>query len=177
MFDKAVFVYKKAIEKYEKKRSNILAEIIPELYFDLASLYQEIGSFEEAGNAYQKTYLSYNHPLNNDETPDYIIISNFLAAEMKYKSQNFQEALLGYNQAISLYSENKKKVIVENLFRSRFQVGKILKKQGELTKALKIFRDLMEDEKEEGLNLWRKLAAENYREISNRLEFSDYIEN
>ena len=148
--------------------------MLPELYHDLAKLHEEKGNFVEAGNAYEKTISSFNYPLNNNETPEYIINSNFLIGEMHYKAQNFEKALSAYNRVISLYSENKKKDIIENVFWSHFHVGVIYKKQEEFNKALKKFKELLEDNGEEIPQLGKKLASENYREISNRLDYSGY---
>ena len=174
-FQKALIVYNQAIEKYKQSKDPILYEIIPELFFDLGKLQEEKGNFLEAGEAFQETVKNYNYPIDHFETPQYVIMSHFLTAEMNYKAQNFAKALVNYKKAISLYSDNKKKEIVENVFWSRLQVGNIYKNQGELKKALKIFKELLEDEEEGDEQLWRKLANENYREISNRLNYGDYL--
>ena len=173
-FDRSILVYSQAIEKYEKTKVLARLEVLPELYHDLAKLHEEKGNFVEAGNAYEKTISSFNYPLNNNETPEYIINSNFLIGEMHYKAQNFEKALSAYNRVISLYSENKKKDIIENVFWSHFHVGVIYKKQEEFNKALKKFKELLEDNGEEIPQLGKKLASENYREISNRLDYSGY---
>jgi len=175
LFNKAFIVYTQAIEKYKQSKDHLLSEIIPELYFDLGKLQEEKGNFLEAGEAFHNTIINYNYPLNHIETPEYVVNSHFLAAEMHYKSQNFETALESYKRAVALYSDNEKREIVENVFWSRLQIGKILKNQGELVKALKIFKELIEEKKGEDKQLWRKLANENYREISNRMNYGNHL--
>ena len=108
------------------------------------------------------------------ETPKYIIKSHFLAAEMHDKAQKFDNALSSYKKAISLYLENKNQEIMDDVFWARFRTGTIYKHQGKDQLALKIFKELM-DEKVEEDKLWKKLANENFREISNRLAYGEYL--
>ena len=64
-------------------------------------------------------------------------------------------------------------------YRNRFKLAEVMdtliyKKQEEFNKALKKFKELIEDSGEEIPQLGKKLASENYREISNRLDYSGY---
>ena len=141
----------------------------------MAKLLEEKGDFNEAGESFQKAILSYNYPLDNYDTPEYVINSHFLAAEMHNKAQNFENALESYFRAISLYAENKDKEILKKVFWSRFQIGIIYKMQDKKQKALKIFKDLIEEQEGNG-ELWKRLAKENYREISNRIDYGEHLE-
>jgi len=174
-FQRAFIVYNQAIEKYKQSKDHMLKEIIPELYFDLGKLHEEKGNYLEAGEAFNKTIINFNYPLDHFDTPEYVVKSHFLAAEMNYKAQNFERALQNFNRAISLYSDNDKEEIVEKVYWSRLQIGNIYKNKEEFKKALKIFKELLEEATEEDQRLWWKLAKENYREISNRLNYGDYL--
>ena len=46
--------------------------------------------------------------------------------------------------------------------------------QGDNHQALKIFKELMDNKEGKG-QLWKKLAAENYRSISRKLSYDDYL--
>ena len=174
LFPRSLFVYKQTIDKYEQKKDPILLEIIPELYFDLGELHKDKGNYLEAGDAFEKTISSFRYPTDHLETPKYIIKSHFLAAEMHDKAQKFDNALSSYKKAISLYLENKNQEIMDDVFWARFRTGTIYKHQGKDQLALKIFKELM-DEKVEEDKLWKKLANENFREISNRLAYGEYL--
>jgi len=174
LFPRSLFVYTQTIEKYEQKKDPILLEIIPELYFDLGELHKGKGNYLEAGDAFEKTISSYSYPTDHLKTPKYIIKSHFLSAEMHNKAQNFDKALNRYEKAILLYNGNSNQEIIDDVFWARFRKGTIYKRQGKNEEALKIFKELIEEEVEDG-QLWKKLANENYREISSRLDYGEYL--
>ena len=62
----------------------MLAEIVPELYYDLGELHEETGNFVEAGKAFQGAISSYKHPLDHKDTPEYIIKSHFQLFYISY---------------------------------------------------------------------------------------------
>ena len=160
--------------KYDQNKKPLLAEIVPELYFDLGELHEEIGNFVESGEAYQQAVSSYNHPVDHSDTPEYIIKSHFLSADMHNKAQNGEAALKSYQRAILLYEDSKKGEIIERVFWSRYQIGTIFAHHGDNQKALTIFKELMDNKEGKG-QLWKKLAAENYRSISRKLSYDDYL--
>ena len=71
-YTSALLVYEQTIQKYDQNRDPVLAEIVPELYYDLGEMQEEAGNFVLAGEAFQKAISSYNHPLNHENTPDYL---------------------------------------------------------------------------------------------------------
>ena len=172
----AQLVYKQALQKYDQNKKPLLAEIVPELYFDLGELHGETGNFVEAGQAYQQAVSSYNHPIDHPDTPEYIVKSHFLAADMHNKAQNADTALKSYQRAIILYEESKNVEVMERVFWARYQIGTIYAHQGDNQQALKIFKELM-DEKEGKGQLWKKLAAENFRSITRKLSYDQYLKN
>ncbi|HHZ77497.1 MAG TPA: tetratricopeptide repeat protein [Candidatus Lambdaproteobacteria bacterium] len=173
-FPMALLVYKQALQKYDQNKNPLLAEIVPELYFDLGELQEETGNFVEAGEAFQAAISSYNHPLDHQDTPEYIVKSHFLSADMHNKAQNDETALASYQKAISLYEDKKNKDIIERVFWARYQIGTIFTRQGKDQEALNIFKKLMDEKGGDG-QLWKKLAAENHRSIARKLAYDDYL--
>ncbi|MDP7439226.1 MAG: tetratricopeptide repeat protein, partial [SAR324 cluster bacterium] len=173
-YPRALLVYQQTIQKYDQNKKPLLAEIVPELYYDLAELQEESGNFVEAGEAFQEAISSYNHPLDHQDTPEYIIKSHFLSADMHNKALNDEIALKSYQRAISLYADNTNKEIIERVFWARYQIGAIYTRQEKDQQALKVFKQLM-DEKAGEDQLWKKLAKENHRAISRKLSYDDYL--
>ena len=68
--------------------------------------------------------------------------------------------------------ENKE--INERVFWARYQIGSIYTRQENNEQALKIFKELVDHKDGEG-QLWKKLAAENYRAISRKLAYDEYL--
>ena len=173
-YPNALLVYNQTLQKYDQNKDPLSAEIVPELYYDLGELHEETGNFVDAGEAFQEAVSSYNHPLDHPDTPEYIINSHFLAADMYNKAQNDTIALLSYQQAISLYADSKNKEINERVFWARYQIGSIYARQENNEQALKIFKELVDHKDGEG-QLWKKLATENFRSISRKLAYDEYL--
>jgi tetratricopeptide (TPR) repeat protein len=173
-YPRALLVYKQTLQKYDQNKKPLLAEIVPELYYDLAELQEETGNFVEAGEAFQETISSYNHPIDHQETPEYIIKSHFLSADMHNKAQNDETAIKSYQRAISLYADKTNKKIIESVFWARYQIGAIYTRQDKDQEALIIFKQLMDVKVGEG-QLWKKLATENHRAISRKLAYDEYL--
>ena len=169
-------MYTRNLRGLDKNKKPLLAEIVPEIYFDLGELHEEIGNFVEAGEAYQQAVSSYSHPVDHSDTPEYIIKSHFLAADMHNKAQNGEVALKSYQQAILLYEDSKRGEIIERVFWARYQIGTIYAHHGDNQQALTIFKELIDNKDGKG-QLWKKLAAENYRSISRKLSYDDYLKN
>ena len=103
-FESAALVYEQAIEKYEQDTDLLQAEVVPELYYELGLMYEEMGRYTEAAEAFQKSIATYNHPLIEPDVPNYVVQSHFRAAEMLYKVRNDERALAQYDQAIVTYT-------------------------------------------------------------------------
>ena len=173
-YPKALLVYKQTIQKYNQNKKPLLAEIVPELYYDLGELHEETGNFVEAGKAFQGAISSYKHPLDHKDTPEYIIKSHFLSADMHKKAHNYETALKTYQNAISLYGDKKSKEIIELVFWATYHIGTIYSRQDKDQKALTIFKKLMIEKTGEG-QLWKKLAKENHHTISRKLAYDNYL--
>jgi len=173
-YPNALLVYNQTLQIYDQNKDPLSAEIVPELYYDLGELQEETGNFVDAGEAFQEAVSSYNHPLDHPDTPEYIINSHFLAADMYNKAQNDTIALESYQRAISIYEDNQNKEINERVFWARYQIGRIFARQGKSQQALKLFKELVDHKDGKG-KLWKTLAAENYRSISRKLDYDEYL--
>jgi len=173
-YPNALLVYNQTLQKYDQNKDPLSAEIVPELYYDLGEMHEETGNFVDAGEAFQGAVSSYNHPLDHPDTPKYIIHSHFLAAEMFNKAQNDAISLKIYQRSITLYADNENEEIKERVFWARYQIGSIYARQGKKQQALKLFKELVDHKDGKG-KLWKKLAAENYRSISRKLAYDEYL--
>ena len=143
-FESAALVYEQAIEKYEQDTDLLQAEVVPELYYELGLMYEEMGRYTEAAEAFQKSIATYNHPLIEPDVPSYVVQSHFRAAEMLYKVRNDERALAQYEQAIVTYTNWPDEQVQEQINWARYQTGVLHKDMGQLQQALEIFGDLME---------------------------------
>ncbi len=170
----ALLVYSQTLQKYDRNSKPLQAEIVPELFFELGEMHEETGKFVDAGEAFMQAVSSYNHPINHQETPEYIVKSHFLSPEMHLKAQNYDIALESYKHAIEIYGKTENEEIMEQVFWARYQTGVINTSKGDEKQALKIYTELMELPGHEE-KLWKKLAAENHRTIQRKLTYNDYL--
>ncbi len=170
----AQLVYRQTLQKYDQNKKPLQAEIVPELYFELGEMHEETGHFVDAGEAFQQAVASYNHPVDHPDTPEYIVESHFLAADMHNKAENYDAALESYRQAIRIYGDAEDEEVKEKVFWARYQSGVIHAHKGEDKLALKIYQSLMDQQGHED-KLWKKLAAENFRMISSKQSYDDYL--
>ena len=117
---------------------------------------------------------SYNHPVDHQDTPRYIVKSHFLGPEMHHKAQNYDVALQSYMQAIKIYGKTESEKIMEQVFWARYQSGVINASKGDEQQALNIYAELMDLPGYED-KLWKKLSTENHRTILSKLSYDDYL--
>ena len=170
----ALLVYRQTLQKYDRNNKPLKAEIVPELFFELGEMHEETGEFVEAGEAFMKAIESYNHPVDHEDTPTYIVNSHFLGPKMHHKGQNYDEALESYKQAIKIYGKTENEGIMEQVFWARYQSGVINDIKGNEKQALNIYAELMELRGYEK-KLWKKLATEKHRSILSKLSYDDYL--
>jgi len=173
-FESAALVYEQAIEKYEQDRDLLKAEVVPELYYELGLMYEEMGRYTEAAEAFQKSIATYNHPLIEPDVPNYVVQSHFRAAEMLYKVRNDERALAQYEQAIVTYTNWPDDRVQEQINWARYQTGVLHKDMGQLQQALEIFGDLMEKTPASPA-LWQQLSSEQHQALSRQLAYENYL--
>ena len=117
---------------------------------------------------------SYNHPVDHQDTPRYIVKSHFLGPEMHHKAQNYDVALESYKQAIKIYGKSENAEIMEQIFWAHYQSGVINASIGDEQQALNIYTKLM-NLPGNGEKLWKKIATENHRTILRKLSYDDYL--
>jgi len=170
----AIVVYEQTIEKYDQSRDPLRAEIVPELYHALASLYERLGRYAEAAEAYQKTISRYNHPVVGKSVPDFIVNSHFLAADMLRKINSDPEALANYEEALSLYKGRTDPATKEQLNWARFQTGVLHQKQGRDQQAMSVFKQLIDSPEGAG-SLWKDMSIKNYQLLTQQLAYKNYL--
>ncbi len=173
-FSSAALVYEQTIEKYEQNEDLLRAEVVPELYYELALMYEEMGKYTEAAEAFQKAVARYNHPLIDPAVPEYIIQSHFRAAEMLYKVRNDDAALAQYEQTLATYATWPDEGVQEQLNWARYQTGVLYKDQGQTQRALEIFRELMDAPTPTPV-LWKRLASEQHEALTRQLAYENYL--
>ncbi|MGA1152256.1 MAG: tetratricopeptide repeat protein [bacterium] len=173
-FESAALVYEQAIEKYEQDTDLLRAEVVPELYYELGLMYEEMGRYTEAAEAFQKSIATYNHPLIEPDVPNYVVQSHFRAAEMLYKVRNDERALAQYEQAIVTYTNWPDERVQEQINWARYQTGVLHKDMGQLQQALEIFGDLMEKTPASPA-LWQQLSSEQHQALSRQLAYENYL--
>ena len=173
-FESAALVYEQAIEKYEQDTDLLQAEVVPELYYELGLMYEEMGRYTEAAEAFQKSIATYNHPLIEPDVPNYVVQSHFRAAEMLYKVRNDERALAQYEQAIVTYTNWPDERVQEQINWARYQTGVLHKDMGQLQQALEIFGNLMEKTPASPA-LWQQLSSEQHQALSRQLAYENYL--
>ena len=173
-FASAAIVYEQTIEKYEQDTDLLQAEVVPELYYELGLMYEEIGRYTEAAEAFQKSIATYNHPLIEPDVPNYVVQSHFRAAEMLYKVRNDERALSQYEQAIVTYANWPDERVQEQINWARYQTGVLHKDMGQLQQALEIFGDLMEKTPASPA-LWQQLSSEQHQALGRQLAYENYL--
>ena len=173
-FESAAIVYEQAIEKYEQDTDLLRAEVVPELYYELGLMYEEMGRYTEAAEAFQKSIATYNHPLIEPDVPNYVVQSHFRAAEMLYKVRNDERALAQYEQAIMTYASWPDERVQEQINWARYQTGVLHKDMEQLQQALEIFGDLMEKTPATPA-LWQQLSSEQHQALSRQLAYENYL--
>jgi tetratricopeptide (TPR) repeat protein len=173
-FESAAIVYEQAIEKYQQDTDLLRAEVVPELYYELGLMYEEMGRYTEAAEAFQKSIATYNHPLIEPDVPNYVVQSHFRAAEMLYKVRNDERALAQYEQAIMTYASWPDERVQEQINWARYQTGVLHKDMEQLQQALEIFGDLMEKTPATPA-LWQQLSSEQHQALSRQLAYENYL--
>ena len=173
-FESAAIVYEQAIEKYQQDTDLLRAEVVPELYYELGLMYEEMGRYTEAAEAFQRSIATYNHPLIEPDVPNYVVQSHFRAAEMLYKVRNDERALAQYEQAIMTYASWPDERVQEQINWARYQTGVLHKDMEQLQQALEIFGDLMEKTPATPA-LWQQLSSEQHQALSRQLAYENYL--
>ncbi len=171
----AIQVYESTIKHYEQTEDPLKAEIVPELYYELGNLYNELGNHIEARQAYEEVPKHYFHPVVGDvgtEVPFYIAASFFLKGDMLFELKSDDDALKAFEEAIGMYRKNEHPEIIERVRWAQYKMGVIHQRNGEEEKALSLFKQLMD---QEGNQLWKRLASENFDLLTQQMAYEDYL--
>lgn len=172
----AIKVYEQTIRQYTTgpQKDPLRVEVVPELYFELADLYNDLGRHGEAELAYAQVPQHYSHPVVGNvgvDVPYYVAISSFLRADMLFEMQQDVDSLRHYAIAKSMYETSTHPDIQEKIHWSEYKEGLIHQRNGRPQKALDTFKNLMD---KEGNPLWKRLATENHKLLTRQLAYDDY---
>ncbi len=175
----AIKVYEQTIRQYTRGKGKDLlrAVVVPELYYELGNLYNELGRYAEAEQAYSAVAENYSHPIVGKigtDVPFYVAASQFLKADMLFELKRDAEALEKYQGAMAMYAPNTHADIVEQRHWAQYKIGIIYQRTGREQEALVVFQELME---KEGNPLWKRLATENHNLLTRQLAYKDYLRN
>lgn len=167
--DRAIRIYRQTIKDYQDSANMLDREIVPACWFALGNLYQGIGQYDNAIDAFKMVLNSYEHPLQDPDVEEYIVDTHFILGNLFYELNQIPEAFETYTNATSLFPKSDKTPW------AKYQVGQIYVKNGNKDKALEIFSELVEEAKKEKDALWGPLAVESQKSILNDLKFDKYL--
>ena len=171
----ALSAYDKTIELYQQSGDPLKTERIPFLYYTKAGLHTELGQYAQAADSYRQTTKRYRHTITGEvgqETPFYIAMSFFLQADAFYELEKNQQALEGFQQAIEIYQNSTHPEIQDRIQWANYKIGTLYERMGEEQTALEIFKNLSESP---GNPLWKDLAAQNYKALTKKMNYQDYL--
>ncbi len=157
------------IRDYEQNKTPEMVEAAPEIYFRLGMLNKDLGQSNDALENFRQAVATFNHPLQGEGVPDYVIRAQFYAADLMYDLGQNQEAIAAYEQAIARYPNH------ERAPWARYQIGLIYRRMGQDQRALETFNTLLQLAKTRPGELWESLAQENQRDLTNKLQFQNYL--
>jgi TolA-binding protein len=161
--------YRLLVRDIEQSKEPELAEAAPEVFFRLGMVHKDLGQNAEALEAFRQVAARFNHPLQGEGVPDYIILSQFFAADLMFELGQNTEAVAAYEQAIARYPEH------ERAPWARYQIALIYRRTGQEQRALDALNALLELAKTRPGELWEPLARENQRDLASKLQYQDYL--
>ena len=168
-YQDALDAYRIIQQEFEKTGNADLQEALPVVLFQLGNIHKELGQLKEAVDAYKAVEENFHYPLQGDNVPGHVILSQFALGDVLFDLGQDAEAMAAYERAIGRYPEHAKAPW------ARFQIGLIHRRNGRERKALETFNELVELAKSRPGELWETLAKENQRDLVNSLGYQDYL--
>ena len=168
-YEEAITAYGIIVQNFEKTRDPQLAEALAEAHYRLGEVHRELGRFQPALENFRKAADTFNYPIQGPTVPDYVVRSHFQAGDMLYELGENNEAIQQYQQATRLYPDS------EHTPWANYQIGLTYRRMGEDRKALDIFNSLVELSKTKPGEMWESLARQNQRDLTNKLQYQDYM--
>ncbi len=161
--------YRALIQDVEKAKSGDLIEAAPEVYYREGLIAKELGQNTEALENFRQVVARYNYPLTGEDVPDYVIRSQFAVGDLLFEVGQNQAAVTAYEAAVSRYADH------ERTPWARYQMGLLYRRMGEDKRALEIFNGLVDLAKTRPGELWEPLAKENQRDLTDKLQYQNYL--
>jgi len=165
----AVNAYRLVIQDFEKNPSGELSEAASEAYFRLGELHRELGQLKDAEESFSRAIENFHHPIQGELVPEFIVRAHFYIGDMRFELGRDAEALQAYQDAIARYPDHDRTPW------AWYQTGLIYRRAGNDAKALETFNMLVDLAKRRPGELWEGLAKDNQRELTNVLEFRNYL--
>lgn len=168
-YQDALDAYRIIQRDFEKDQDPRLLEALPQVYYQLGNINKELGQLKEAEAGYKAVIDNFHHPIQGDNVPEYVIVSQFALGDALFDLGQDSDAIAAYNSAAARYPRHDKTPW------AKFQIGIIHRRNGREREALEIFNDLVELAKTKPGELWEILAKENQRDLVNLLGYQDYL--
>lgn len=168
-YQDALDAYRIILRDFEKSKDPRLLEALPQVQYQLGNINKELGQLKEAEVAYKAVLDNFHHPVQGENVPEYVILSQFALADSLFDLDQDADAISAYESAAARYPRHDKSPW------ARFQIGVIHRRNGRDREALQIFNELVELAKTKPGELWETLAKENQRDLVNSLGFQEYL--
>ena len=168
-YQDALDAYRIIQRDFEKDKDPRLLEALPRVYFQLGNINKELGQLKEAEAAYKAVMDNFHHPVQGENVPEYVILSQYSLGDALFDLGQDAESISAYQSAAARYPQHDKTPW------ARFQVGIIHRRNGRGREALEVFNALVELAKSKPGELWEILARENQRDLVNALGYQEYL--
>jgi TolA-binding protein len=168
-YQDALDAYRIIQRDFEKDKDPRLLEALPQVYYQLGNINKELGQLKEAEAGYKAVIDNFHHPIQGDNVPEYVILSQYALGDALFNLGQDSDAIAAYESAAARYPRHDKTPW------AKFQIGIIHRRNGRDREALEIFNGLVELAKTKPGELWEILAKENQRDLVNLLGFQDYL--
>jgi len=166
---RAIRIYQQTIRDYQDSENIMEREIIPSCWFALGKLYQGIGRYDDAIDAYKNVLNAYEHPLQSEFVDEKVVETYFILGDLYKELNQLPEAMETYSEAVRLFPNSDRTPW------AKFYQGEIYVKNEMKDQALKIFEELMKAAEKNPDVLWGPMASEMHKRILNDLKFDKYL--
>ncbi|MFI5399733.1 MAG: tetratricopeptide repeat protein [SAR324 cluster bacterium] len=168
-YDEAQRTYRALIQDIEKANAGDLVDAAPEAFYREGLIAKELGQNSEALENFRQVAARYNYPLTGEDVPDFVIRSQFATGDLLFEQGQNPAAIAAYEQAVARYPDH------ERAPWARYQMGLLYRRMGDDKHALEIFNGLVDLAKSHPGEMWEALARENQRDLSDKLQYQDYL--
>ena len=167
-YQRSIDVLEELISTNQNQTNPLLVDLIPEAWFKIGTLQQELGYYQLAFNAYKNVHETFQHALKDPQAPEFVAMALFASGDMSRELGAYDQAIAIYQQAIDYYPESTQTPW------AKYYSASIYLEQQKYPEALASFNSLLEEPPED-LPYLIELAAEGKREIETNQNFAKYL--